>query len=146
MGNEQADIMARLAMTLLPLAVPLSDIKRVIPHHISTSWQESWSQQLANKLHYVKPVIGTSPVKPMRRADVKLTRLRVGHTLFTHRHLLLGRNAPEGPSCKTLKRALSSEPVLGMYDENHLTEIHINANGYGIGAVLVKIQNKVERL
>ncbi|GFW52167.1 RNase H domain-containing protein [Trichonephila clavipes] len=26
---------------------------------------------------------------PMRRTDVKLTRLRIGHTRFTHRHLLL---------------------------------------------------------
>ncbi|GFV94898.1 putative transposable element [Trichonephila clavipes] len=36
----------------------------------------------------------------MRRTDVKLTRLRIGHTRFTHRHLLLGENAPECPSCQ----------------------------------------------
>ncbi|GFU63696.1 RNase H domain-containing protein [Trichonephila clavipes] len=34
------------------------------------------------------------------RHDVRLTRLRIGHTRFTHRHLLLGENAPECPSCK----------------------------------------------
>ncbi|GFW97203.1 hypothetical protein TNCV_112191 [Trichonephila clavipes] len=39
-------------------AVPLSDMKRVIMHHIFKIWQESWSQQLDNKLHSVKPVIG----------------------------------------------------------------------------------------
>ncbi|GFW07134.1 uncharacterized protein TNCV_3693291 [Trichonephila clavipes] len=37
---------------------------------------------------------------PMRRTDVKLTRLRIGHTRFTHRHLFLGENAPECPSCQ----------------------------------------------
>ncbi|GFV56721.1 hypothetical protein TNCV_4689461, partial [Trichonephila clavipes] len=37
---------------------------------------------------------------PMRRTDVKLTRLRIGHTRFTHRHLLFGERAPECPSCK----------------------------------------------
>ncbi|GFY11795.1 RNase H domain-containing protein [Trichonephila clavipes] len=37
---------------------------------------------------------------PVRRHDVRLTRLRIGHTRFTHRHLLLGENAPECPSCK----------------------------------------------
>ncbi|GFT33408.1 hypothetical protein TNCV_4523961 [Trichonephila clavipes] len=37
---------------------------------------------------------------PMRRHDVRLTRLRIGHTCFMHRHLLLGENAPECPSCK----------------------------------------------
>ncbi|GFW07164.1 uncharacterized protein TNCV_3693591 [Trichonephila clavipes] len=62
-------------------------MKRIIMHHIFNIWQESWSQQLDNKLHSVKPVIGAWPVMPMRRTDVKLTRLRIGHTRFTHRHL-----------------------------------------------------------
>ncbi|GFX09418.1 chitinase domain-containing protein 1 [Trichonephila clavipes] len=74
-------------------------MKRVIMHHIFKIWQESWSQQLDNKLHSVKPVIGAWPVMPMRRTDVKLTRLRIGHTRFTHRHLLFGERAPECPSC-----------------------------------------------
>ncbi|GFU90543.1 RNase H domain-containing protein [Trichonephila clavipes] len=98
-GNEQADNAAKSATTNLPLAVPLSDMKRVIMHHIFNIWQESWSQQLDNKLHSVKPVIGAWPVMPMQRTDVKLTRLRIGHTRFTHRHLLFGERAPECPSC-----------------------------------------------
>ncbi|GFV11228.1 RNase H domain-containing protein [Trichonephila clavipes] len=56
-GNEQADSAAKSATTHLPLAVPLSDMKRVIMHHIFKIWQESWSQQLDNKLHSVKLVI-----------------------------------------------------------------------------------------
>ncbi|GFX14781.1 RNase H domain-containing protein [Trichonephila clavipes] len=83
LGNEQADSTARSATTHLPLAVPLSDMKRVILHHIFKIWQESWSQQLDNKLHSVKPVIGAWPVTPMRRTDVTLTRLRVGYTRLT---------------------------------------------------------------
>ncbi|GFT48343.1 putative RNA-directed DNA polymerase from transposon X-element [Trichonephila clavipes] len=94
-GNEQADNAAKSATTHLPLAVPLSDMKRVIMHHIFKIWQESWSQQLDNKLHSVKPVIGAWPVMPKRRTDVKLTRLRIGHTRFTHRHLLFVERAPE---------------------------------------------------
>ncbi|GFV38633.1 RNase H domain-containing protein [Trichonephila clavipes] len=82
-GNEQADSAAKSATTHLPLAVPLSDMKRVIMHHIFKIWQESWSPQLDNKLHSVKPVIGAWPVMPLRRTDVKLTRLRIGHTRFT---------------------------------------------------------------
>ncbi|GFW97233.1 RNase H domain-containing protein [Trichonephila clavipes] len=64
-GNEQADSAARSATTHLPVAVPLSDIKRVILHHIFMIWQESGSQQLDNKLHSVKPGIGAWPVMPM---------------------------------------------------------------------------------
>ncbi|GFX85836.1 RNase H domain-containing protein [Trichonephila clavipes] len=92
-GNEQADSAARSSMTLLPLAVPLSDLKRIILHHNFTTWQESWSQQLETKLHSVKPVIRAWLVMPVRRADVKLTHLRIGQTRYTHGHFLLGENA-----------------------------------------------------
>ncbi|GFX83267.1 hypothetical protein TNCV_4988611 [Trichonephila clavipes] len=46
----------------------------------------------------------------------------------------------------SLKKALTSAPVLGMYDERASTEIHTDASGYGIGAVLVQIQNNVEKV
>ncbi|GFV81165.1 RNase H domain-containing protein [Trichonephila clavipes] len=108
-GNEQADNVARSVTTYMPLAVLLWDIKRVILHHIFQIWQE-----LDNKLHSVKPVIGAWPVMPMRRTDVKLTRLRIGHTRFTHRHLLLGEDAPLCPSYKdsfTVKHILVDCPV-----------------------------------
>ncbi|GFT03191.1 putative RNA-directed DNA polymerase from transposon X-element [Trichonephila clavipes] len=123
-GNEQADSAAKSATTHLPLAVPLSDMKRVIMHHIFKIWQESWSQQLDNKLHSVKPVIGAWPVMPMRRTDVKLTRLRIGHTRFTHRHLLFGERAPECPSCHvsyTVHHILIDCPV---FNHHRITFFH----------------------
>ncbi|GFV77800.1 RNA-directed DNA polymerase from mobile element jockey [Trichonephila clavipes] len=128
-GNEQADSAAKSATTHLPLAVPLSDMKRVILHHIFQIWQESWSQQLDNKLHSVKPVIGAWPVMPLRRTDVKLTRLRIGHTRFTHRHLLFGERAPECPSCHvsyTVHHILIDCPVFNhhritFFNSSHLT-------------------------
>ncbi|GFY09412.1 RNase H domain-containing protein [Trichonephila clavipes] len=123
-GNEQADSAAKSATTHLPLAVPLSDMKRVIMHHIFKIWQESWSQQLDNKLHSVKPVIGAWPVMPMRRTDVKLTRLRIGHTRFTHRHLLFGERAPECPSCHvsyTVRHILIDCPV---FNHHRITFFH----------------------
>ncbi|GFW97496.1 RNase H domain-containing protein [Trichonephila clavipes] len=125
-GNEQADSAAKSATTHLPLAVPLSDMKRVIMHHIFKIWQESWCKQLDNKLHSVKPVVGAWPVMPMRRTDVKLTRLRIGHTRFTHRHLLFGERAPECPSCKGLRteRVNSPEKLVrgGQSDEGKQSE------------------------
>ncbi|GFT00051.1 RNase H domain-containing protein [Trichonephila clavipes] len=117
-NHRQRASAARSATTHLPLAVPLSDMKRVIMHYIFKIWQESWSQQLDNKLHSVRPVIGAWPVMPMRRTDVKLTRLRIGHTRFTHRHLLLGEDAPECPSCKvsyTVRHILLDCPVFNTY-------------------------------
>ncbi|GFS47974.1 hypothetical protein TNCV_3599291 [Trichonephila clavipes] len=46
----------------------------------------------------------------------------------------------------SLKKSTTSDPVLGMYDERASTEIHTDASGYGIGAVLVQIQNNVEKV
>ncbi|GFU70095.1 RNase H domain-containing protein [Trichonephila clavipes] len=80
-------------------------MKRVIQHRIDNAWQKSWDLQTNDKLHCVKPVIGSLPVMPMRRTDVKLTRLRIGHTRFTHRHLLLDENAPECPSLPPVWRS-----------------------------------------
>ncbi|GFW48442.1 RNase H domain-containing protein [Trichonephila clavipes] len=103
-------------------------MKRDILHHIFKIWQESWSQQLDNKLHSVKPVIGAWPVMPIRRTDVKLTRLRIGHTRFTHRHLLLGEDAPECPSCKvsyTVRHILIDCPVFNNYRITFFKSSHL---------------------
>ncbi|GBN51297.1 hypothetical protein AVEN_233044-1 [Araneus ventricosus] len=40
------------------------------------------------------------PGVPVRRKDVILTRLRIGHTRFTHKHLLFDETAPICTSCQ----------------------------------------------
>ncbi|GBN89726.1 Retrovirus-related Pol polyprotein from transposon 412 [Araneus ventricosus] len=67
-------------------------------------------------------------------------------------HLLLKGDAKfhwclkEVEAFNNLKKALTSYPVLGIYDENSPTEIHTDVSGYGIGAVLVQIQNEAEKV
>ncbi|UYV75771.1 hypothetical protein LAZ67_13001284 [Cordylochernes scorpioides] len=41
---------------------------------------------------------------------------------------------------ESLKLALASEPVLAHFDEKYATELHTDASGFGIGAVLVQVQ------
>ncbi|GFY02253.1 putative RNA-directed DNA polymerase from transposon X-element [Trichonephila clavipes] len=72
----------------------------VSENYIHRVWQETWDQQILNKLHSIHPSTSHWAALPVRRHDVRLTRLRIGHTRFTHRHLLLGENTPECPSCK----------------------------------------------
>ncbi|GFU36440.1 RNase H domain-containing protein [Trichonephila clavipes] len=67
---------------------------------ISIVWQETWEQQILNKLHSLHPSTSHWAALPVRRHDVRLTQLRIGHTRFTHSHLLLGENAPKMSSCK----------------------------------------------
>ncbi|GFX50807.1 RNA-directed DNA polymerase from mobile element jockey [Trichonephila clavipes] len=69
-------------------------------NYIHRVWLETWDQQILNKLHSIHPSTSHWAALPVRRHDVRLTRLRIGHTRFTHKHLLLGENAPECPSYK----------------------------------------------
>ena len=43
-----------------------------------------------NKLHAIKPNIGndSSAIRNLRREEVVITRLRIGHTRITHSYLL----------------------------------------------------------
>nr|XP_042913269.1 uncharacterized protein LOC122273259 [Parasteatoda tepidariorum] len=77
-GNDKADSAARSASSPITLSVPFSDFKNHIRKLVQCLWQQYWDLQGENKLHSVKPTL-----EPMRRADVKLTRLRVGHTRLT---------------------------------------------------------------
>ncbi|GFW02227.1 RNA-directed DNA polymerase from mobile element jockey [Trichonephila clavipes] len=70
------------------------DLKTSTQNYIHRVWQETWDQQILNKLHNIHPSTSHWAALPMRRHDVRLTRLRIGHTRFTHRHLLLVRLHP----------------------------------------------------
>ncbi|UYV83328.1 hypothetical protein LAZ67_23000576, partial [Cordylochernes scorpioides] len=46
---------------------------------------------------------------------------------------------------ESLKLALASEPVLAHFDEKYATELHTDASGFGIGAVLIQVQGGSEK-
>ncbi|GFT45286.1 putative RNA-directed DNA polymerase from transposon BS [Trichonephila clavipes] len=102
LGNEQADTAARSMSDHMQRPVCYQDLKTSTQNYIHRVWQETWDQQILNKLHSIHPSTSHWAALPVRRHDVRLTRLRIGHTRFTHRQLLLGENAPECPSCKSL--------------------------------------------
>jgi hypothetical protein len=56
-----------------------------------------------NKLHKIKPLIQrwASSFQPDRRWEVILARLRIGHTLITHGHLMEKEQAPICEECWT---------------------------------------------
>ncbi|XP_055943540.1 uncharacterized protein LOC129974623 [Argiope bruennichi] len=87
-GNESADAAAKTASTSLQRAIPYTDFKKYISQRIFCLWKESWDLQISNKLHSLQSDITLWPVVPIRELDVKLTRLRIGHTRLTHKHLL----------------------------------------------------------
>ncbi|GFW61189.1 transposable element Tcb1 transposase [Trichonephila clavipes] len=76
------------------------DLKTSIQHYIHHILQETWDQQIINKLHSIYPSTAHWEVVPVRRYDVRLIRLRIRHTRLTHRHLLLGESPPVGGFCQ----------------------------------------------
>ncbi|GBO06984.1 putative RNA-directed DNA polymerase from transposon BS [Araneus ventricosus] len=98
-GNETADAIAKFASAFLPRALPYVDIKKFFVSRLFSLWQQKWDLLTNNKLHSVKHSIGLWPILPIRQVDVTLTRLRIGHTLFTHKHLIFGERAPVCPTC-----------------------------------------------
>ena len=93
--NEQADVAARDVITaghVQPTSLPRTDIKCVIKMYVDERWTEQWRLTSANKLRLIKPSI--KPVKSScfknRKWDVTLTRLRIGHTKFSHGFLMEG--------------------------------------------------------
>ncbi|GFX62146.1 RNase H domain-containing protein [Trichonephila clavipes] len=100
LGNEQADTAARSMSDLMQRPVCYQDLKPFTQHYIHRVWQETWDQEILDKLHNIHPSTSHWAALPVRKHDVRLTLLRIGHTRFTHRHLLLGENAPECLSCK----------------------------------------------
>ncbi|GBL78441.1 hypothetical protein AVEN_42937-1 [Araneus ventricosus] len=105
-GNEIADIAAKNASAVLDNSTPLKDFKHYIKLVLHSRWENRWNSQSMNKLHSIKPVVTPWPILTNRKADTIVTRLRVGHTRYTHRHLLMGEQAPMCTQCNCIMSVL----------------------------------------
>ena len=106
-GNEHADREAKsAALSQNPLALinlPFRDYYPLIREALLNRWQAEWLAVdiHANKLRAIKDAVlyWTSSRQSLRRHEVILTRLRIGHTLLTHGHLMEGRPPPYCTDC-----------------------------------------------
>jgi len=125
-GNEKADIAAKAALSLSPsdFKIPYSDLRPLINSFILNKWQESWDNEINNKLRSVKPVIGEwyPAYQPIRKDEVILSRLRIGHARNTHSYLLKREPQPECIPCQepfTVKHFLLDCIDLQLSRENY---------------------------
>jgi hypothetical protein len=103
-GSEAADAAAKAAAlhgTLGSGRTVGSDVRTLLHRAILSSWQDEWDNAQRNKLRMVKPCVQVwqSSFSVVRKAEVSLTRFRIGHTLLTHIHLLRGEAAPVCRNC-----------------------------------------------
>ncbi|GBM70034.1 hypothetical protein AVEN_235027-1 [Araneus ventricosus] len=148
-GNETADAIAKFASAFLPRALPYPDIKKSFVSHLFSVWQQTWSLQSNNKLHSVKPSIDLWPILPIREVDVKLTRLRIGHTRFTHKHLIFDERAPECPTCHqnfTVHHILIECPSFKSHRVSHFHSSSVTLQDLGViscGELLNESEEKI---
>ena len=86
-GNEAADVKAKASLDLeiSNFKLPCTDFKLFINRYILFKWQLSWDRATFSKLHEIKPVLGKNTIyRSLRREEVVLTPLRIGHTRLAH--------------------------------------------------------------
>jgi hypothetical protein len=115
-GNSAADIAAKAAL-LLPISnlpVPPSDFCSLIRSHSREHWQKSGNYETVNKLHAIEPKVNVFNLYRLPRRDVIIIhRLRIGHSFFTHGHLLRGKTCPRCLACDVDSTCLSVTLING---------------------------------
>lgn len=91
-GNELADIAAKQAASpdaqITPINIPASDITHTFKSAVNQLWNDEWRSQHHNKLNLIKKTTENWIIPLTRQQQIKITRLRIGHCLLTHRYIL----------------------------------------------------------
>ena len=104
-GNEMVDQQAKTSLSLEPafFKIPFPNFKPSINKYILDQWQTPWNNSIGNKLLEINPTIGEhqSVVRNIRKEEVVLARLCLGHTRITHSylHVPLGEEQPQCVGC-----------------------------------------------
>ena len=74
--------------------IPSNNFKPFINNYVLSQWQASWDTAVFNKLHAIKPNIGngSSAIRNLRREEVVITRLRIGHESHIRIYLIMKSN------------------------------------------------------
>jgi len=137
MGNERADTAAKLAAgsdaAIYNTNLPCRDYYPVIVKRAMSAWQTKWTDTTNNKLRNIKDRINPWPssAQKVRRMEVILTRLRIGHSLLTHGHLMERRPPPFCDDCLvplTIEHVIAECPSYDMMRRRYFPNLqHLNA-------------------
>lgn len=101
LGNEKADKCAQEAVTLenIEKLQLHCDVISSIKARTTTIWQNHWSS-INTKLRSIEPTVLQRRFSDVnRKEEATLRRLRIGHTLLTHGHLITKQPAPVCDTC-----------------------------------------------
>ncbi|XP_025405911.1 uncharacterized protein LOC112680124 [Sipha flava] len=88
-----------------------NDLKREAKNIISNLWRKEWHFLRDNKLREIKPITDRwiNPSNITRQQEVILTRLRIGHSWHTHKHLM---DKTDSEPCITCGSNISIKHIL----------------------------------
>ena len=108
-GNEKADQAAKRALAQEPdvSTIPHTDLIPLSREHIRSQWQNDWNKKKDNHLYSAQPTLEQRSDKRKRAGlsqpeQVKMARLKIGHTRLTHEHRLKGVAEPMCQECNTI--------------------------------------------
>jgi len=144
-GNERVDSAARTAAGGVPVLIPIpyNDHHKVVEERVREKWQERWDRSGA-KLFEIHREVKPWNEKNLKRTDqVKINRLRIGHTDLTHRYLFDPAIMLPPPGCPLCFEAtLTVKHILS--DCNSLANArqrHLGARNPNIEAILGRDMN-----
>ena len=114
-GNENADKYAKEA-TSLPCSInylPTEDYLSHIKSVVKQNWQNEWNRIENNKLRDIKETtrLWSSTFQKIRREEVILARLRIGHCKLTHGYLMSTPHDPP-PICDECNILITVKHIL----------------------------------
>lgn len=104
-GNELADSLANLARDLNyfenSIQIPHNFVN-TIKANVWQKWDAVWSNLLNNKMRLIQPSTQIHTYENLSRKDqVVITRIKIGHTLITHKHYFNREPPPICQDCNT---------------------------------------------
>lgn len=130
-GNEQADHEAKSALDseITNIKIPHTDFKSNIRKYVQNKCQTIWDEQTFNKLHEIKPVFTHKYTTNLNRKEqVRITRLRIGHTRLTHSYIL---NNDAKPFCVPCNEDFTVKHFL----INCIDHQHTRSKYYNVGNI-----------
>ena len=129
-ANEAADVLAReciIRQNIETVDIPRSDHKSVIKHYTTHKWREKWTNTENNKYRNISATITPLPHSccENRRWSIALTRLRIGHTNITHKHLMERNYEPYCEDCLvplTVEHILAECPSFAEIRRRHFRD------------------------
>lgn len=102
-GNEKADEAAKSAIEepKIQIPIPKFDLKSLIKNKINKQWQDQWTQTTENKLRTIKTDTTKWKDLEKRKDQIIMSRLRIGHSCITHKHILEHTEPPTCEHCNT---------------------------------------------